>query len=88
MKIFIKMLHFLHTEKLWCYKMLTPWFIYEIKQLKKACQIYYNIWVQHYKLAFKVGDNRLTIIVQGTGRRKQKGGFALVKCHLKQLLFI
>ena len=37
---------------------------------------------------FKVGNNRLSIIVQDTGRRKQKGGLALIKCHLKQLLFI
>ena len=56
----------------------------------------------HYKLqsklssivgfAFKVGNKtsiRLSIIVQDTGRRKQKGGLALViKCHLKKLLFI
>ena len=28
LKIFIKRLHFLHTKKLWCYKMLTPSFIY------------------------------------------------------------
>ena len=37
--------------------------------------------------AFKKGDNRLSI-VQDIGGRKQKGGLALVKCHLKQLLFI
>ena len=54
--------------------------------------------LRHYKLesklssnfnfAFKVGKNRLSTIVQDTGWRKQKGGLALVKCHLKQLLFI
>ena len=42
--------------------------------------------------AFKVGNKtsiRLSIIVKDTGRRKQKGGLALVvKSHLKQLLFI
>ena len=42
--------------------------------------------------AFKVGNKtsiRLSIIVQDTRGRKQKGGLALVvKCHVKQLSFI
>ena len=57
---------------------------------------------RHYKLksklssiadfAFKVGNKTsigLSIIVQNTRGRKQKGGLALVvNCHLKQLSFM
>ena len=65
---------------------------------KSVPNLLQHMTFRHYKLesklssnvgfAFKVGKNRLPIIVQDTGRRKQKGGLALVKCRLKQLLFI
>ena len=92
------MLHFLHTKN-FVLQNADP-IIHLLKKTneKSVSNLLQHMTFQHYKLesklpshvdfAFKGGSNRLSIIVQETGRRKQKGGLALVKCHLKHLLFI
>ena len=92
------MLHFLHTKN-FVLQNADP-IIHLLKNTneKSVPNLLQHMTFQRYKLesklpsnvdfAFKGRNNRLSIIVQETGRRKQKGGLALVKCHLIQLLFI
>ena len=82
LKIFIKMLHFLHTKKLCVTKCWPHHSFINNTNEKSVPNLLQHMTFRHYKLesklssnvnfAFKAGNNRLSIIVQDTGRGKAK----------------